>query len=582
MTCLRMSVLPLLFLLCWLPAHGQESVLLKAMRDEMKRAMEDLQLGGMDKPYFVSYSVLESTSAQASAVLGAIASRREGSSRVLAVEVRVGDKDLDNTNFSTRPDFGSALASAAFPSLLPLEDDYHELRRKIWLATDSAYKQALDHLSKKRAALQNATRVEEVPDFSEQEPYQYTDDRTVPRPDAQKVQTLALDVSRAFDGMPHVFVSEVRTEMQFERLTYMNSEGSSFTRLDPSASVRILAGTQAEDGTALEDSIRAYGRSWDELPDTKALISRAQRLSERLRELRAANYLDRYSGPVLFEGQAAADIVRRVLLPRLLATKAPVVDDPRSSRSGGRGGNPFLDKLGARVLPRFLGVVNDPTLERYDQTPLLGGYPVDDEGVPARETVLVQRGILKTLLATRNPVPGVPASTASRKSAGPGPSNLLIIPDQGLEADELRSELLALVQERDLDFGILVRHIGSPQGRIPSAGRGSRGPGGQGLVGPVVAYKVFPDGREELIRQADLVGVAESSFRDIVAASNDTFVYTTTFVAGSNSFSGLTSLRRSSLTSLVVPSLLFEDLTLRRPRGNIPRPPVLPHPLAGP
>ena len=579
---LRMSVLPLLVLLWWLPAQAQETVLLKAMRDEMMRAMEDLQLGGMDKPYFVSYTVLESTSSRASAVLGAIASRREGSSRLLAVEVRVGDKDLDNTNFSTRPDFGSALASAAFPSLLPLEDDYHELRRKIWLATDSAYKQALDHLSKKRAALQNATRVEEVPDFSEQDPYQYSDDRSVPRPDPQEVETLALDVSKAFDGMPHVFVSEVRAEMQLERLTYLNSEGSSFTRLDPSASVRILAGTQAEDGTALEDSISAYGRSWDELPDTETLKRRAQRLSERLRELRAANYLDRYSGPVLFERQAAAAIVRRVLLPRLLASKAPVVDDPRSSRSAGRGGNPFLDKLGARVLPRFLGVVNDPTLEQHDQTPLLGGYPVDDEGVPAQKTVLVQRGILKTLLATRNPVPGVPASTASRRSAGPGPSNVLIVPQQGLEPDELRSELLALVQERDLEFGILVRHIGSPQGRISSARQGPRGSGGQGLVGAVVAYKVFPDGREELIRNAELVGVTESSFRDIVAASNDTFVHTTTFVAGGNSFSGLTSLRRSAMTSLVVPSLLFEDLTLRRPRGNIPRLPVVPHPLAGP
>ena len=102
MTRFRMSVLPLLFLLCWPPAQAQESVLLKAMRDEMGRAMEDLQLGGMDKPYFVSYSVLESTSVRASAVLGAIASSREGSSRLLAVEVRVGDKDLDNTNSGAR------------------------------------------------------------------------------------------------------------------------------------------------------------------------------------------------------------------------------------------------------------------------------------------------------------------------------------------------------------------------------------------------------------------------------------------------------------------------------------------------
>ncbi len=582
MTCFRIGAFPLLVLLSWAPLHAQESVLMRAMRDEMKRATADLQLGGMEKPYFVAYSVLESTSARASAVLGAVASRREGSSRYLAVEVRVGDRDLDNTNFVTRPDFGSALASASFPTILPLEDDYHELRRKIWLATDSAYKQALDHLSKKRAALQNATRVEEVPDFSEQEPNQYIDDRSFAQPDLLRVEALARDVSRAFDGMPHVFVSEVRVEMEREQLTYLNSEGSSFSRLDPSVSIRILAGTQAEDGTALEDSITAYGRSWEELPDRDTLIDRAQGLSERLRALRAANYLDRYTGPVLFEGQAAAEVVRRVLLPRLLASKTPIVDDPRSGRSTNRGGNPFLDKLGARVLPRFLGVVNDPTRDQHGETPLLGGYAVDDEGVPARETVLVQRGILKTLLATRNPVPGVPASNGSRRSAGPAPSNLLIVPQAGLEPDEIRSELLALVQERELEFGIAVRHIGNPQGRISSVRRGPRGSGEQVQIGPVVAYKIFPDGREELIRQADLVGLTESSFRDIVAVSQASSVHTTTFTAGSASFSGFTSLRRSSIASLVVPSLLFEDITLRRPRGNIPRLPVVPHPEAGP
>ena len=395
------------------------------------------------------------------------------------------------------------------------------------------------------------------------------------------MEALARDVSTAFDGMQHVFVSEVRAEMEREQLTYLNSEGSSFTRLDPSVSIRILAGTQAEDGTALEDSISAYGRSRDDLPENETLIGRARGLSERLRDLREANYLDRYSGPVLFEGQAAAELVRRVLLPRLLASKAPIADDPRSGRSNSQGGNPFLDKLGARVLPRFLGVVNDPTLDKHDQTLLLGGYAVDDEGVPARETVLVQRGILKTLLATRNPVPGVSASTGSRRSAGPAPSNLFIIPEAGLESDKIQSELLALVQELDLEFGIIVRHIGNPQGRISAQRRGPRGSGGQGQIGPVVAYKVFPDGREELIRQADLIGVTESSFRDVVAASTTSFVHSTTFLAGTSSFSGFTNLRRSSMTSLVVPSLLFEDITLRRPRGNIPRPPVVPHPLAG-
>lgn len=101
---------------------------------------------------------------------GGVVGRRERSSLLLSVEVRVGDRSLDNTNFFTRPEFAPMLALASYPTLLPLGDDYAELRGRIWLATDSAYNQGLDHLSQRGAVLQTATRVEEVPDSSIEEP----------------------------------------------------------------------------------------------------------------------------------------------------------------------------------------------------------------------------------------------------------------------------------------------------------------------------------------------------------------------------------------------------------------------------
>ena len=61
--------------------------------------------------------------------------------------------------------------------------------------------------------------------------------------------------------------------------------------------------------------------------------------------------------------------------------------------------SPFVDKIGARVLPRFLGAVDDPTLTEVDGTLLLGGYSADDDGIPAGATTLIQRGTLKTLAA---------------------------------------------------------------------------------------------------------------------------------------------------------------------------------------
>ena len=48
-------------LLAGLPLQAQENLLMKALRDEMGRTMERLQLGDMDRPYYVAYWVQEST-----------------------------------------------------------------------------------------------------------------------------------------------------------------------------------------------------------------------------------------------------------------------------------------------------------------------------------------------------------------------------------------------------------------------------------------------------------------------------------------------------------------------------------------
>ena len=292
--------------------------------------------------------------------------------------------------------------------------------------------------------------------------------------------------------------------------------------------------------------------------------------------------------PVLFEGQAAAELVSQVLAPRLLALRTPIADEPMFGGFGSGSKNPFLERLGSRVLPRFLSLIDDPTAGSHGEAPLLGGYEVDEEGVRSRRTTVVQRGILKTLLATRTPVSGVSNSTGNRRSAGPSPSNLFLIPQNGLKQEQIRQELLSLVQERELDFGIVVRRIGSPgvtlsrdrdfifampgeEGRPKTQARGPR------LTG------YFPDGREELIRKAVILGLSASGFREIAAASETLTPYHTNFrLPMTSPFSSFAFMGPPPVVSLVVPSLLFEDLALRRPPGDIPRPPLLAHPLSQP
>jgi hypothetical protein len=92
------------------PARAQDDVVTKAMHDELNRSMKQLQLENLEKPYFISYRVVDSDGTKVSASFGALDSSSQGRSRTFHVEVRVGSYKLDNTNFASMSfDMGSMM-----------------------------------------------------------------------------------------------------------------------------------------------------------------------------------------------------------------------------------------------------------------------------------------------------------------------------------------------------------------------------------------------------------------------------------------------------------------------------------------
>jgi hypothetical protein len=206
--------------------------------------------------------------------------------------------------------------------------------------------------------------------------------------------------------------------------------------------------------------------------------------------------------------------------------------------------------------------------------PLFGTGKVDDEGVPTREVKLVEAGRLKTLLTSRVPARGLLRSTGSRHGGGPTPSNLIVTATDGLTAEALKAELLKLVQQRGKEFGVLVRRVANPAFRTQRE-QASAPNRESGRIEPaILVYKVFPDGHEELLRNVEVSGLTISAFKDVVAAGRDPFVYHTPFISG-----GIGRNPSFEMISLAVPSLLFDDLTLKQPSGAIPKPPVAKHPF---
>ncbi len=560
------------------PAFGAEpeGATMQALRDELARSMAELRMDGMPRPYFIAYTVVDADTLTTGASFGASLPTSEARSRRLQVELRVGEPAFDNTNFRDR----SFLPARALTRTLPLADDYQEVRRQTWLATDAAYKQALEMLAKKRAVLQNETRSEEVGDFHAQEPSSYFEDAdTTPLPVAE-LEDLVRDVSAVFVDMPDVHNSTVNATLGNHRVYYVNSEGTAFTRSDPNASFWVQAQTQAEDGAVVRDFAAAHGQRWDEI-DRDHLLAAASEIGETVAARRAASDLARYTGPVLVTGQAAAELFAQVFMPRLLAKRAPDMD-PQFRRFAAAARNPFIDKLGGRVLPRLLDVVDDPTIVVAG---FHGGYAVDDDGVPGAPTTVVERGILRTLLSSRNPVPGVDASTGNRRGAGPLPSNLRITSERGLEPGDLEEEFAQLVAEWGNEYGVVVHCLDNPSvsqeaastARVIVFGAAAQ----EASVEDVnLAYKVFPDGRRELIRNAEFAALSDAAFKDIVAVSKAPTVYTMSYDASDFpgfSLSGVPAPETPRVT-ISIPDLLFEELTLRKPSENIPRPPVAGHP----
>jgi hypothetical protein len=572
-------------LLAAIGLHAQD-VVARAMQDELQRSLKKLKLEQLDRPYFISYKVTDIDAKDVSASFGSLLSSSESRSRMLTVEVRVGDYALDNTNFFSMS-MGGAGVVRMFGGMvqMPLDDNYDELRRQLWLATDGAYKKALEDLSGKRAALQNKNRTDNVPDFSKEKPLTVSDLAPAAEIDLREAERLTKKLSSLFRQIPAVEDSHVRLAAASTLERFLNSEGSSFTRRVPFVSLTASAFAQAADGLPLNDFIAVYGRSIKDFPSEASLTSEVRALGERIGKLQAAPVEDRYNGPVLFEEEAAAELIAQVFARQLPAAPGMITDNPQFERAlAGRGESKLLDKIEARVLPDFLSVVDNPTATQAEDHPLWGGYKVDEEGTAARLTPVVENGVLKTVLTSRAPVRGVLQSTGNRRPQGAAPSNLIVTSQKASSPQEIRNQFMDLVKRRGKAYGIVVRRLGDPAFRAngdPFAAMMAAQSGQEEKLEPaILAYRVYPDGHEELIRNANFSGVSLASLKDILSVSSTRTVYTAPFAARGGSPFGFSSSPAQTVVSYVVPSiLLLEDVGIQKPSGEIPKPPASGHPF---
>ena len=503
------------------PADAASDPVLRALQTELARSKAQLKMDNVDSPFYIEYRVFDVEQFEASAAFGSLRDQNRTRLRLIRAVVRLGDYKIDSF-FN---------AGQGISDILPLDNDELAIRHQVWLATDQAYKRASEAFSNKKAMLKQLNIDQPVDDFAKAEPVVSVGPLAKLDVDPAKWTKMLESATSVYRNDPQI--QSFMANLNFTVLSeyFVNTEGTVTRHGSAHYQLVLSASEQAQDGMRLERSPQFTANHIEELPAPEEFQRDAIKLAEDMKTLREAPVVDEeYRGPVLFSNDAATDMFFDLVVPNILGRRpAP----GRPARTVGA----FASSWKARVLPDFISVVDDPTVDTFAGHGLGGSYKVDDEGVPAASVTVVDKGTLVNYLIGRVPIRDFPVSNGHGRASGsgntaPAPGNIFFRASKTSSREELKKQLVDECRNRGLKYGYFVDTLGP-------------------RLSPRMLYRLWTDdGREELVRGAVFSELDIRALRsDLVAAGDDPLVSNRT---------GL------PFMTIVSPSVMFDELEVKR------------------
>jgi predicted Zn-dependent protease len=543
--------------------EGQE---VDALRAELDRNAHELALPNAPPIYLLRYHLMELDQYDVLCSFGAVVREQRDPFNLLAVEVRVGSPQFDNSGFGGWQDgfLRSQLPEVLTPASIQAE---------AWRTTDVAYKQAVEQYARKQS------QFTPPPDW----PGDYTmtgpvvaDEGEVPEDERlPELLTTAKAMSAALADTA-VLRGEVYVGHEAGTLLTLDTEGTEVRRRVGETTLRAVASVRADDGQLLTDQRLWTAREVAALPTRDQLVAEVAAMRDHLlAEAKAAPLDDEYVGPVVFEGDAALDLFRYVLVGQLEGTPPEI---PFDSFFGELGDDRDPVRLGRRVLPPGWTVSDDP--QALPASP--GSYAYDDEGTPAKAITLVDDGIVKDLAMSRVPRKGLDGTNGHARGlvgerAIGRVTMLQVEPDRHRTQAKLVKKGLQLAKAYGRDWVVVVRKLQEPC-VMGLESQLVMDDDKLAVPPPVEVVRRYADGHEEPFRGASFAGIQRWVLRDLVAAGperqGDWFApFTGRNYAGLSPTEGMAS-------HLWAPDVLVGEVELV-PAGGEPREiPVVPPPVA--
>ena len=322
----------------------ENDAVLRAMLSELRRSRQLVAYG--EAPYFIELAVSDSENLTLVSSMGAAHAPLRSRFRQLWPSIRVGSPTLDNTGYVGSDYFSGTRFDSDY---IPIDNDVLSLRAAIWLGLDRAYKTAVEAIGKKQAALASLARQDRLADFTTTAPKveKFRELRRGGPDEAQLAERVRL-LSAAFRGREGVLSAEAEFNWSGETFYYCNSEGTILRIPDRISLLRLRAIASLPSGGDLYHGYQVATPESSDLPDEAALRKIAADTANELSALVKAPVGEAYTGPVLFEAQAAAQLFAEVFGQELNPIRKPVSE---AGRNVPIPMSALENKIGARVLP---------------------------------------------------------------------------------------------------------------------------------------------------------------------------------------------------------------------------------------
>ncbi|MGQ9534967.1 MAG: TldD/PmbA family protein [bacterium] len=547
----------LLVMLLIQPVLAQGDIVLKTMTKELGRSYKILSKQKPYPLYFLQYEIMDEHQVNISASLGAISNETDEHHRYLDVDVRIGSYKLDNTHEIR----GAETDDWWVPPIeVPIDDNPNALEVILWSATDKEFKSAL----KKYIKVLNERQVKVLesdtsPDFCKAPAIEYKGEIGKIDFDRELWKGRLRELSIIFRDYPWIYNSSITLRATSLTKYLVNTDGTKLRHNSIRYNLRITAETMAEDGMELYLSSPNVVFDIRNLPDYDELKEQAYSLIKNLDALRNAPMVEPYSGPAILVNRACGVFFHEIFGHRIEGHRQKSEFE----------GQTFTKKLNERIMPEFISVYDDPTMNTFEGQDLNGHYLFDDEGVRPQKTVIVENGILKGFLMSRSPIANFSQSNGhGRRQYGRKVVSrqgvLYVKSNKEVSFAELRNALIEECRKQNKPYGLVFYDI---SGGFTTTGR--YGPQTFKVI-PLFVKRVYVDGRpDEVVRGVDIVGTPLLSLSKIVLTGNDYDIFNGTCGAESGWVP----------VSSISPSILVSEIEVEKKAKGQDRPPILPSPI---